>query len=82
MRTNFQSLTQIWHKAFVKTKKMARPEGFDWFEANYSIQLSYGRINLSISTILLHFAAGTLLFASSMRLTPSGQPVAVQFHSR
>ncbi len=35
---------------------MARPEGFEpptnWFEANYSIQLSYGRMSLTSESIM------------------------------
>ena len=37
----------------LSTIKMARPEGFEpptlWFVARYSIQLSYGRINLDLA---------------------------------
>jgi hypothetical protein len=47
------------HGAEVKTgfsKKMARPERFElptnWFEASYSIQLSYGRVEGGLYRIL------------------------------
>ena len=43
-------------------KKMARPERFElptkWFEATYSIQLSYGRAGAAVYRKLPSFAKG------------------------
>jgi hypothetical protein len=57
-------------------KELARPERFElptnWFEASYSIQLSYGRVALSIAkisspvTVRLRY----LLLWGSCRQTP------------
>jgi hypothetical protein len=59
-----------------ETRELARPERFElptnWFEASYSIQLSYGRVGLSIAkisppvTVRLRY----LLLLDSRRQTP------------
>ena len=59
-----------------ETRELARPERFElptnWFEASYSIQLSYGRVELSIAkisppvTVRLRY----LLLLDSRRQTP------------
>ncbi len=49
--TLFPKLDQLlpnWCFQFLNVEKLARPEGLEppttWFEARYSIQLSYGRV--------------------------------------
>ena len=50
-------------------QKMARPEGLEppttWFEARYSIQLSYGRSNFVDDYTVLNFIPSSTIYISA-----------------